>query len=154
MVGNFPEQRDIGEYIKSQTKPEDTITVWGFCTPIYHWADRSAAGRFSWTDFLVGKIPGSPIGDDPEIDSWKYRVNGEYADWPKGTPDLWELFMQDLREFKPVYIVDTSTANFHFYGKYPIKNEKYYPQLWDYISKNYFLEINLKGVDLYKRKDY
>jgi len=136
---NPNDYRPLGEYVKERTEKNDTIFVWGFATPVYFFADRPAASRFLWCDWLTGRIPGSPTAQDNSFDT------SEYA-----TPGSWDMFFADLNEKKPVYFIDTSPGNYHDYGKYPIS---LYPHLIKYLKDNYILETSFKGADFYRRKD-
>ncbi|MBT3182650.1 MAG: hypothetical protein HN337_09125 [Deltaproteobacteria bacterium] len=131
--------RPLGEYIKERTEKHDTIFVWGFATPVYFFANRPAASRFLWCDWLTGRIAGSPTAKDDLFDTTKYA-----------TPGSWDMFFADLKENKPVYFVDTSPGNYHDYGKYPVSG---YPKLMAYLNDNYTLESTYKGADFYRRKD-
>ncbi|MDH4130142.1 MAG: glycosyltransferase family 39 protein, partial [Spirochaetota bacterium] len=112
--GVYPEQKFVGEYIKKRTMLSDKILVWGFATPIYTYANRECGSRFSWTDFLVGRVPG-PGRDRELLYSTNYILKKS-----------WDQFFEDINKFYPVYFVDTSTGDYHEYGKFPISN---YPKL-------------------------
>ena len=131
--------RPIGEYIREHSTPTDKIFVWGFATPIYFFAERDAASRFLWTDWLTGRIAGSPTAKDSFFDTSSYVTKGS-----------WEMLMSDLRKNRPLYIADTSPANLHEYGKYPLLN---YPQLVEFLDHHYVLESKVAEADLYRRLD-
>ena len=144
----MPEHRLIGDYVKSHTNPEDHIFVWGFATPIYTYSDRSSASRFSWTDFLVGRIPGSPTGLQQHYSTWK---RGSFRE------EAWVWLWKDFESEPPTIIVDTSTAGFHEYAKYPLvqyqaKTKGRCYALWDYIQKHYQFMATVAGATLYERK--
>jgi len=131
--------RPLGEYIKERTKSGDKIFVWGFATPVYYFANRSAASRFLWCDWLTGRIAGSPTAKNPLFDTSDYI-----------TPRSWDMFFEDLERNKPVYIVDTSVGDYHDYGKYPVA---IYPKLVKYLDEHYVYEAQFEGADFYRRKN-
>lgn len=134
-----PFQKEIGRYVMENTKPDDTIYVWGWGQGIYFYSKRHPATRFINSDFLTGRISGSPTAYDPSFDT-SFNI----------VPGSWNMFMSDLNKYKPRYIIDTSPANIHDYGKYPIDK---YPELKGYLDKHYRLEVRLHGVEIYKRVD-
>lgn len=105
---------------------------------MYFYAKRHAATRFINADFLTGRIPGSSTVYDPNFDTTFNIV-----------PGAWEMFFSDLERDKPYYIVDTSTANIHDYGKYPIEK---FPDFKTYLDRYYVKDATVRGVDLYRRK--
>ncbi|MBX7147476.1 glycosyltransferase family 39 protein [bacterium] len=48
------------DYIKSTTKPDDKIFVWGYIPQLYFYTNREPASTFFWSDVLAGSSPGSP----------------------------------------------------------------------------------------------
>lgn len=133
-----PFQKEIGEYIRERTRPEDRIYIWGWGNGMYVYAERQPATRFMNTDFVTGRIPGSPTAYDLNFDT-SFNI----------IPGSWDMLMEDLEHFRPVYILDTAPANIHDYIKYPISK---YPRLQDYLNQNYTLEATLFDVHLYRRK--
>ncbi|MBI2340283.1 MAG: hypothetical protein HYU99_07970, partial [Deltaproteobacteria bacterium] len=132
------EQQAIGEWLRRNTKPDETLFVWGFATAIYFHAERKPASRFLWTDLLTGKVPGSQKSDDPAFDAQKFAA-----------PEAWEALWEDFKNHPPAYFVDTSPADIHNYKKYPVKH---YPPLYRYLRENYRFWKNMNGCLIYKRK--
>ncbi len=128
----------IADYIRSHTTPDDRIFVWGFATPVYIYADRRPASRFLWCDWLTGRISGTPSSRDAFFDTTPYITKGS-----------WEMFLEDMETYRPLYFVDTSPGNHHDYGKYPVSK---YPRLVDLLSRNYLLEASVNGADIYRLK--
>lgn len=131
--------RPLGAYVRERTPPSDSIFVWGFATPVYFFADRPAASRFLWCDWLTGRIPGSPTARDRFYDTSAFITRGS-----------WDMLFDDLERNRPAYFIDTSVGNYHDYGKYPVTK---YPKLVEYMEKNYRFEARYAGADFYKRKD-
>ncbi len=130
--------RPLGQYVQERTAPDETLFVWGFATPVYFFADRPAASRFLWCDWLTGRIPGSPTARDRFFDTTPFITRGS-----------WEMLFTDLERSKPTYVVDTAVGNYHDYGKYPVDK---YPPLVEYLKEHYTLEGRHADADFYRRK--
>lgn len=133
-----PFQKKIGQYIKERTSNDDMVYIWGWGNSIYFYANRFPATRFITSDFLTGRIPGSPTAYDLNFDT-SFNI----------IPGSWEMFIDDLERDKPIYILDTSPANIHDYGKYPMSA---FPILNNYIKEKYEFETSLHDVVLYRKK--
>lgn len=131
-------QKEIGRYVHAHTTPEDRIFIWGWGNGIYIYSERQTATRFMNTDFVTGRIQGSPTAYDLNFDT-SFNI----------IPGSWDLLMEDLERYQPVYILDTSPANIHDYIKYPIEK---YPRLQQHLDDHYALETTLHDVRLYRRK--
>jgi len=57
--GHVPDapMRELGDYIKRHTRPDDTIFIWGNAPVVYLHAERRAASRFLCTSYLSVKVP-------------------------------------------------------------------------------------------------
>jgi 4-amino-4-deoxy-L-arabinose transferase-like glycosyltransferase len=126
--------RSVGDYIKENSSPQSSIYAWGYATPIYYYSDRRCSTRFLISDYISGRVFGTP-NDSTIIRSSQDR-------------EAWRDFMSDLQVNPPIYFVDTSTANHFGYSRFPIKN---YPELHEYISKNYRLDRMINKINIYKR---
>jgi dolichyl-phosphate-mannose-protein mannosyltransferase len=132
-----PLNQHVGAYIKEHTKPEDTLFIWGWGHGIYYYADRRKAVRLMHSDPLSGRIS----SEDPQ----KYN----YKDAERTTsPEAWEIFSQDMEKNQPIYVVNTSPANIHEYGYFPMED---YPILKEYVAQHYRLETTIDGVEIYRR---
>lgn len=132
-----PFQKEIGSYIERHSETDEKIFIWGWGNGIYVYAKRYPATRFITSDFLTGRIPGSPTARDPSFDTSFNIIEGG-----------WDMFMGDMKRDRPVYILDTSPADIHDYAKYPIGK---FPLLKNYIDENYAFETRIHDVDLYRR---
>lgn len=56
-TGSF---RNVSEYIKKSTRPDETIFVWGLLPQIYYFSEREPASSMFWADKLVNFSPGTP----------------------------------------------------------------------------------------------
>jgi len=141
-LGATPEQKLVGQYIREHTKASDTVLIWGFATSIYVYADREAGSRFSWTDFLSGRIPGLPPWEERRRESTDYYILDECWDW----------FCQDLLRYQPVYFIDSSPGGHHEYGQYPITKKYSRYDLAGIVKEYYVFEKDIEGYHLYRRK--
>lgn len=72
-IGN----RDVGDFLASHTRPDETVYVFGFSPGAYVYAERRSASRFFWSrPVLVGFESGKP----------GYGVNGLRADLERNRP--------------------------------------------------------------------
>ena len=125
--------KSIAEYIHNNTIEEDKIAVWGFAPLIYWYSKRLPATRFFWSDVLTGRITGTK---EPLKNHSEFII-----------PKAWTMFISDIQENKPKYIIDTSPGNLHDYGHYPIKN---YPKFYNLIEKYYAREKQINGIVFYR----
>lgn len=126
--------RLVGHYIKKNSSPGNSIYAWGYATPVYYYSDRRCSTRFLISDYISGRVFGTPN------DSSIIRSSQD--------SDAWRDFISDLHKNPPMYFVDTSTANHFGYSRFPIKN---YPELYGLISKHYRLDRTVNKIDIYKR---
>jgi hypothetical protein len=131
--------RPYGIYLRERTKPGDRIFVWGCAPAIYLFADRPPASRFHRTDILAGRVAGIDIPENEAVDPQKYQV-----------PEAWEMFFDDMSQFRPVYIMDTGPTGYHDFARYPMTN---YPRLMEFIKKYYVQEPSYLKAAVYRRKD-
>jgi len=126
--------RLVGKYLKDHTPEESMIYAWGYATPIYYYSDRRCGARFLISDYISGRVFGTP-NDSRIIKSELNRA-------------AWKDFMSDLHSHQPVYFIDTSPANHYGYGRFPIRN---YPELNRLITESYRLETTINKIDVYRR---
>ncbi|HCL57369.1 MAG TPA: hypothetical protein DHW82_10235 [Spirochaetia bacterium] len=124
----------IGVYIQNNSKENDLIFAWGFATPIYYYADRECSSRFLLADFLTGRIFGTP----DHTQKTTLPMEG-----------VWKSFWEDIEKNPPLYFIDTAPADFYGYSRFPLEK---YPELYQYIQKNYQLEITIDQVNVYKKR--
>jgi hypothetical protein len=131
--------RPYGEYLREKTKPGDRILVWGCAPAVYLFADRPPASRFHRTDILAGRLAGIDIPDNQDVDVLKYQV-----------PEAWEMFFDDMKQFPPVYIMDTGPTGHHDFLRYQMTR---YPRLMEFVKKHYVQEPSFMNATMYRRKD-
>jgi len=153
----------VGEYVRKNSNPEDRIFIWGFWPRAYYFSKRRPASRFLYCDFLTGSTSMTdgmnydPINPQEGPSVFKrvlMDLDGEpgplrdYDTSQYIVPKAWPLFFLDLEKNKPLFFIDTSTANILRFGKYPLKE---FPQLMTYIERNYQWVKKIEGVDVYRR---
>ncbi len=129
--------RPVADYVRTHTRPEDTVFVWGFCPQIYVLADRNPASRFIFCNFLTGSMTESALDFEPQA---------ETDDWI--TPGSWNMLEDDLGKTKPQCIVDVTPSSYLNYAKYPIRK---YPYLAALLDQHYQLAATISEMDIYQR---
>lgn len=129
------EQQVIGEWIKENSSEQDTLFVWGFATAIYYHAQRKPVSRFLWADLLSGKVPGHV----PQVSDHLEKFV---------RPEAWKAFWEDINNNPPTYFVDTSTADMHHYGVFPLIK---YRDLYSWIKHHYVRLVSIEKTVIYKR---
>lgn len=134
---SIPDYSHIARFVTTQNPAREPIFVWGFAPTIYLLSGANPATRFNTTDYLTGRITGSPASRDPQFDTHRWIV-----------PGSWSMLMEDFRRTPPLVIVDTSPPNLHDYGKYTISR---YAPLEQYVQDHYLLVGVADGVRVYRR---
>lgn len=135
-----PVKHDLGStayleaaaWVRGHTRPDERIFVWGDAAPMYVTSDRLPATRF------VGFLRG--------IDRSAHE-SPEHG-WDCGA-EVWPLFAEDVAAHPPAIIVDTSTLATSSYHLYPIT---LFPAIADLVARDYRLEANVAGMDVYRRR--
>ncbi|MFZ4584313.1 MAG: glycosyltransferase family 39 protein [Acidimicrobiia bacterium] len=122
-------------YIEAKTGPNDRVLVWGAMPEIYWASGRLPATRILNTHFLDNVWAASRAPGDTSA--------------PPPSPQTWTLFLDDLRERPPRYIVDTSTNGAREAAVSPISK---YPEFARVVAKQYRYETTVDGITFYVRK--
>jgi 4-amino-4-deoxy-L-arabinose transferase-like glycosyltransferase len=128
----IPEHAAVASYIDAHTSHADRIFVWGDWAGLYVESDRAMACRFP------GFLRGFDRGSDVAPNSWDTA------------PDVWPALAADFATHPPRLIVDTSTANWSDFSKYPMTN---YPVLAGIVSSQYHQAATVDGVVIYVRNE-
>jgi hypothetical protein len=106
------DNRDLGEFFATRTRPEETVYVFGFSSGAYVYGNRRSASRFFWSrPVIVGFNAGNPA----------YGVNGVRSDLERGAPAyvvLQERDWPDTQNSAPFFhaqspLDDWLRANYH-----------------------------------------
>lgn len=130
-------QRRVGEKIHSFSDPNDRIFVWGFANVIHFYSGLKPASRFLWSDWLTGRVPGPTSG----------RLEGGVSE-TLVSGVAWKKLFEDFVKHPPGVFVDTSSKGIHGYGSFPLSQ---YPELYEYVLKNFPQKILVEGVTVYLR---
>ncbi|MCP5461660.1 MAG: glycosyltransferase family 39 protein [bacterium] len=120
-------------YLNAHTKPSDTLFVWGFAPEVYALSRRRCASRYVICNYLVGDV--SPFLKGVKRDT--------------ATQRFWQELFSDLLANQPQYIIDTAPLNYLGFGTHPLEA---YPELLQYIKKQYSLDKEIGTLKLYRRK--
>ncbi|MBF0492607.1 MAG: glycosyltransferase family 39 protein [Deltaproteobacteria bacterium] len=131
--------RPYGEQLKKLTREDDRVFVWGYAPSIYWYSGRLPATRFLWSDLLSGRVPGMNVNKFSTEEIAKFKM-----------PESWNMLWEDFEKHPPQIIMDTGTAGFHDYQKIPMS---VYPQLWEYVQKNYEELESFQGARVFRRKN-
>jgi len=129
-TGPVPHYADVSAYVRGHTSPSDRVFVWGDWPAVYIEADRTMSGRFP------GFLRGFARGSDLPPDNWDTA------------PDVWPLLQSDLMANPPALIVDTASAGWSDFSKYPMSN---YPVLANLVATRYHVVATVDGVVIYAR---
>jgi hypothetical protein len=132
-----PDWTQIGQEVAERTEPGESLFVWGNAAPIYFSSHRRTGTRFSFCNLLTGLSPGTPSEYDPQAEAATVR-------------ESWPLLMTDLEVKRPVWILDTASAGWKGYGKFPIAR---YPEFAAYLGSYYRAKGAIEGAILYRRID-
>ena len=122
-----PQHAAVAAYIASHTSPADRVFVWGDWPALYVESDRVMASRFP------GFLRGFARGSDLPPDNWDT------------TPDVWPLLDADLAAHPPALIVDTSSAGWSDFARYPMRD---YP-VYEFVAFGYHQVAVVDGVVIY-----
>jgi 4-amino-4-deoxy-L-arabinose transferase-like glycosyltransferase len=124
------EHQLVASYVRDHTRPQDRVFVWGDWPALYVESDRLMASRFP------GFLRGFARGSSQPPHSWDT------------TPDVWTTLQLDLARHPPELIVDTATAGWSDFMRYPMRN---YPVLANLVAAKYRQVAVIDHVVIYRR---
>ncbi|HLM73262.1 MAG TPA: glycosyltransferase family 39 protein [Polyangiaceae bacterium] len=119
-------------FIKENSKPDDSLFVWGFSPQYYTACERKPASRYVFTTFPAGFVP------------WFTKATKE-EDEERTVPGSRELLIEDLERSRPPVIVDASKSM----GNRPMRR---YEALAAYLAKHY-CPTKKEGLEVFLRRD-
>lgn len=128
------------DYLKSKLPQNTPVLAWGFSTPIYYYSGMSSSTRFLSADTLTGRLSVPDAMPREEV----VKLIDENVQ-----KKLWDWFWEDLQKRPPIYIIDTSPANYYGYGRFAMDD---YPDLKKYRDRYYCLETEIHKFKIYRRK--
>ena len=131
-----PLQRRVPAYVRSHSRPGDTILVWGNVPEIYWRSGRDPAGGFSHTEFVTGYSGG------------RRHQEASQADVPD--EDLYRRFLTRLRQERPVLVVDTAAPDERGGRWFPLRR---FPALTSMLEAHYRRVATVEGAPIYRLDD-
>ena len=129
----------VGNYIRSRSKPDDYILVWGLWSEIYHASHRRPVTKFAIYNYLTGLQP--------------------WANYDQDTRDLivpgtWKRLMAELNSRHPLYIVEPSGEEQASRRDRATKNRpiSLYPMLDQVVQGNYQSVHEIGEFKIYRRQ--
>jgi 4-amino-4-deoxy-L-arabinose transferase-like glycosyltransferase len=126
-----PDYGKLAQAIRSRTRDDERIFVWGNAPAIYVLSDRLPATRF--VGFLRGLRRSQ--GEAPQ------------GAWDAG-PEVWPLLADDFARHAPALIVDTSTGDYRDFRGYPMSR---FPAVQALVASGYARDGEVEGATLYRR---
>ena len=123
-----PAHETVAAYIRSHTRPQDRVFVWGVWPALYVESDRIMATRFP--GFLRGFARGSALPPN---------------NWDTSAA-VWPAMQEDLMRNPPALIIDTAAAGWSDFSMYPMSN---YPVLAGFVAAGYHVKTTIDGVVIY-----
>jgi len=123
-----PAHETVAVYIRSHTRPQDRVFVWGNWPALYVESDRVMASRFP------GFLRGFPRGSGLTPNNWDTSAA------------VWPALRADLLRNPPTLIVDTAAAGWSDFSTYPMTN---YPVLAAFVAAGYHVKDTIEGVVIY-----
>lgn len=136
-LGSSQAELSLGAFARDSTRADETIVVWGYCPQIYYHASRLPGVR----DYLCHYTTG--------FSAATFSPLYERSARPYGHPQAQEMFVADLKERRPKYIIDISSImEYEFpFVQYPLTS---YRDIAAYIRANYVPEIEMNGAYIYR----
>ncbi len=126
-----PSDDPISRYVRENTRPEQSVFVWGFRAETYLSAERWPASRYVYTVYPAGVVP------------WFSATREEME--RRTVPGSREELLADLEREQPELLVDA--------GRTMLDQYMYnYPVFRSYIDRRYCFVRYVDGEPIYRRK--
>lgn len=133
--GQDPTANAIAEWVRHNTRPGDTMFVWGHFSPVYYLAEREQGTRYQTCSVHVGNFDPGQL--PPGFEAREHVSERDVADT-----------LRDLQARAVPVIVDTAPANLHGWARMPLSAV---PELREYVDANYHLAAAPGGAAVYLR---
>jgi len=137
-VGKPEPQRIIGELIRKNTKPDDTIIAWGwFAWPVYHWSGRRSP---------------SPVYKEMGI----LTTVSTNTEWTLSSPihfvpsQIADQYLRDVKAKRPAFVVISNWYPFISRTE-PLLE---FAGLVAFLKEDYIIQGDLQGFRILRRKDH
>lgn len=139
--GDFPAQdrkaNAVADCIRSLTRPDERVFVWGHFSPLYYRSERLPGTRYLMTSVHMGNFDPSEL--PPGFDPAAHRSDGDVR-----------ATIADLEERQPALVVDTAPADIHDWSRIPLAA---FPDLRDEVLHRYVDVGTCAGARFYRRAD-
>ncbi len=125
---------ELAKFIRENSGLGDRVFCWGRAPELFVFSKRLPASRFITSNFLVGMTTYNARGlvvTGATFEAWNYFKD--------------HLF-NDLKNNRPKFLVDTSSANWRNFGKYKVN---LYSELDNYIKQNFEINDTISGFKIY-----
>ena len=131
-----PKLREVARFLRDQTRPDETLFVWGHTSPLYYLADRRPGTRYFHCSVHVGNFdPGHlPDGFDPRQHVSERDVAAT---------------LQDLEANRVAIVADLAPSKIHHWDKLPLAAV---PALEAYVQAHYEAIGSPAGARVYRRR--
>jgi hypothetical protein len=130
---DFTESYETAAYLRSRTRPDERIQVWGYESLVYYLAERNASSRFQMTHPLVMRVPGGDL--TPMQKNWRAE------------------FVADLTARPPAYVAVVSEDRWWWAPEERSSQELLadFPEWRAIIDTHYELEQQIGRFLIYRR---
>jgi hypothetical protein len=131
-----PKLREVAQFLRQRTRPDEQLFVWGHSSPIYYFAERRPGTRYATCSVHVGNF--DPAQLPPGFDARDFVSERDV-----------EATLVDLEQNKPAIFVDLAPSGIHNWDKLPLSTV---PALDRYIHDHYAQFGTAAGAAIYRRK--
>jgi hypothetical protein len=128
--------RAAGLWIRSHSRQDDRLFVWGDSSQIYAYAQRVMGTRFAFCNYHTGITYGRTT-----------TLGGQdVADPSQVVARAWRELLEDLHRAPPAIIADAAAAGLHGFGDHSLEH---YPEIWTVIQARYRYAATVGGIRIY-----
>jgi len=128
--------RQVGEYVRDNTDPQETVFVWGDQTEVLYWAGRELASDQPWvTVQLLGFTHNRPV--------FASRITAQID---------WQRLRDELDRWQPAYVVVAPVIQT---VELPLGEQfgtAQLPELRAILNRRYSYQTTIAGYELYARR--
>jgi hypothetical protein len=129
--------RAAGSWIRSHSRQNDRVFVWGDSSQIYVYAQRVMGTRFAFCNYHTGITYGRTT-----------TLGGQdAADPSQVVARAWSELFEDLHRAPPAIIADAAAAGLHGFGGHTLDR---YPAIWVFIQEQYRYVATIGGIRIYQ----
>jgi 4-amino-4-deoxy-L-arabinose transferase-like glycosyltransferase len=128
--------RTLASWLRDNTRPEDTLFVWGDYAPVYWLANRNPGTRYIMTAVHAGNFDPGQLPEGFDVRPYRDSVQVQRT-------------LEDLEVRRPRWVVDTAPADIHYWARVPLGA---FPELDGYVLAHYSLVAKPSGAAVYVRK--